>query len=156
VTIDQARIGPGQLTVAVGSDVPDGALSATAASVGTGCFGLAIASSARPVLGTSVQLTTSGIPAGTPFGLTVLTLTQAEPPLDLAVHGMPGCFGYVQGGSNEFWNAPGTTAQLTLVVPNTANLIGLPVVAQSFAYSPPLTPLGFIASNGVAMVVGAQ
>jgi hypothetical protein len=26
----------------------------------------------------------------------------------------------------------------------------------SNTYSPPLTPLGFIASNGVAMVVGAQ
>jgi hypothetical protein len=156
VTIDQARIGSGSLAVAVSSDVPDGTLSASAASVGTGCFGLGLAASARPILGTTIQLNTSGIPAGSPFGLTVLSTTQAVPPIDLSVYGMAGCFGHVQGGENQFWFAPGATAQVPVVVPNVAGLTGLPVVGQSFAYSPPLTVLGLIASNGVAMVVGPQ
>ncbi|MFN9948043.1 MAG: hypothetical protein ACK56S_14480, partial [Planctomycetota bacterium] len=55
VTIDQARIGPGALSVAVASDVPNGALSATVASLGTGCFGLGLTAS-RPVLGATVQM----------------------------------------------------------------------------------------------------
>jgi hypothetical protein len=157
VTIDEARVGPGALTVSVASEVPNGTLSATAISVGSGCFGLALAVSAPPVLGTTVQLTTSGIPAGSPFGLTVVTITQAVPPIDLSAHGMAGCFGHVQGGENLFWFAPGATAQVSLVVPNNAGLSGLPVVGQSFANTnPPLTALGLIASNGVAMVVGVQ
>lgn len=155
VVIDQARIGPGALSLTIASDVPNGALSASVASVGSGCFGLGL-SATRPVLGTTAQITTTGIPAGTPLGVTILTLTPTPFPIDLTVIGMPSCFGYVQDGVNEVWLSPTATAQVPLVVPNSAALIGLPVAAQSLSASPPLTPLGFIASNGVVMVVGAQ
>ena len=155
VVIDQARVGPGALSVVVPSEVPNGALSATVASVGSGCYGLGL-SATRPVLGTSAQLTTTGIPVGTPLGATVLTLTPAPAPIDLSGIGMPLCFAYVLGGVNEVWLNPIGTAQVLLVVPNSASLVGVPVGAQSISASPPLTPLGFIASNGVLMVVGAQ
>lgn len=155
VVIDQARIGPGALSVTAASDVPNGALSASVASVGAGCFGLGLTAT-RPVLGTTAQVTTTGIPAGTPLGVTVLTLTPTPFPIDLTAIGMPSCFAYVSGGSNEVWLNPTATAQVPLAVPNAASLIGLPVAAQSLSASPPLTPLGFIASNGVTMVVGAQ
>lgn len=155
VVIDQARIGPGALSVTVASSVPNGNLSATVANVGAGCFGLGLTAT-RPVLGTTAQVTTTGIPAGTPLGVTILTLTPTPFPIDLTAIGMPSCFAYVQDGVNEVWLNPTTTAQVPLVVPNTASLIGLAVAAQSLSASPPLTPLGFIASNGVTMVVGAQ
>ncbi|MBM3974072.1 MAG: hypothetical protein FJ301_08235 [Planctomycetes bacterium] len=155
VVIDQARIGPGALSVTVASDVPNGALSASVATLGTGCFGLGLTAT-RPVLGTTAQITTTGIPAGTPLGVTVLSLTPTPAPIDLAVIGMPTCFAHVSGGVNEVWLNPVATAQVPLVVPSNTALIGLPVGAQSLSASPPLTPLGFIASNGVLMVVGAQ
>ncbi len=155
VVIDQARTGPGALSVVVPSEVPNGALSATVASVGSGCYGLGL-SATRPVLGTTAQVTTTGIPAGTTLGVTVLTLTPAPAPIDLSAIGMPTCFAYVVGGVNEVWLNPVGTAQVPLVVPIAASLIGLPVGAQSISASPPLTPLGFIASNGVLMIVGAQ
>ena len=155
VTIDQARIGAGALSVAVASDVPNGSLSATVASVGAGCFGLSL-SATRPVLATTAQITTSGIPAGTTIGFTVLTLTPALTPIDLTAIGMPTCFAYVVGGINEVWLNPVGTAQVPLVVPNNLSLVGASVAAQSVSASPPLTPLGFIASNGVTLNIGAQ
>lgn len=155
VVIDQARIGPGALSVTVAADVPNGALSASVAAVGTGCFGLGLTAT-RPVLGATAQITTTGIPAGTPLGVTILSLTPTPAPIDLTVIGMPTCFAYVSGGVNEVWTNPAATAQVPLAVPNTASLIGLPVGAQSLSANPPLTPLGFIASNGVLMTVGAQ
>jgi len=156
VTIDEARIGPGQLTVSVASDVPNGAIGATAAAVSPNCFGLVLAASARPVVSTTVQLITSGIQAGTAFGLTVLSFAPAVPPIDLTSYGMAGCFGHVVGGVNQFWFAPGVSVQVPLVLPNDPSLAGLPVAGQSFAYNPPLTALGLVASNGVAMIVGVQ
>ncbi len=155
VTIDQARIGAGALSVAVASDVPNGSLSATVASVGAGCFGLSL-SATRPVLATTAQITTSGIPAGSTIGFTVLTLTPALTPIDLTAIGMPTCFAYVVGGINEVWLNPVGTAQVPLVVPNNLSLVGASVAAQSVSASPPLTPLGFIASNGVTLNIGAQ
>jgi hypothetical protein len=155
VVIDQARIGAGALSVTVNSSVPNGGLSAVATAVGSGCFGLALAAT-RPVVGATAQLTTSGIPAGTPLGLTVLTLTPAPAPIDLAVIGMPTCFAHVLGGVNELWLNPGSTALVPLVVPNDPSLSGTVIGAQSISASPPLTPLGFIASNGVLLTVGVQ
>jgi hypothetical protein len=155
VTIDQARIGAGALSVAVGSDVPNGALSAAVATVGTGCFGLGLTAS-RPVLGTTAQITTTGIPAGTPLGVTILTLTPAPAPIDLAPIGMPTCFGHVVGGVNEVWLNPGATAQTPLAIPSDPSLVGAVVGAQALSASPPLTLLGFIASNGVLLTVGVQ
>lgn len=155
VVLDQARVGPGALSVSVASDVPNGALSATVSSMGPGCFGLALASD-RPVLGTTAQVTTSGIPAGTPVGVTILTAQPLPAPIDLAFLNMAGCFAYVVDGVNGVWTNPVGTAQVPLVVPNASTLLGFVIGAQSLSVSPPLTPAGFIVSNGLLLVVGAQ
>jgi hypothetical protein len=155
-SIDQARVGPGALSVAVTSDVPNGNLSATVATLGLGCQGLAHAASARPMVGSTIQLVTSGIAAGTPLGITVLEIGAPAAPLDLTSHGMPGCTAYLQSGVNHFWFAPIGTAQVPFVVPNLMTLSGLPLVSQAFANSPGLTPLGFVASNGLSLRIGVQ
>ena len=84
----------------------------------------------------------------------LLSTQQQIPPLDLTSQGMPGCFGYVQNGVSSLFIAPGATSTYPLVVPNTASLIGLSVINQSFTYSPGLPPLGVSASNGVLLRVG--
>ena len=50
--------------------------------------------------------------------------------------------------------APPATYIFHQPIPNQASLIGVHVIAQSFTYSPPLTPLGAIAANGLVMVLG--
>ena len=61
VTIDQARPGPGALTVTVNSQVPNSIPDASVTTVGTGC-GLILVESGRPVLGTTIDLATAAIP----------------------------------------------------------------------------------------------
>jgi hypothetical protein len=116
--------------------------------------GIVLNASARPVLGTSVNLVTSNIAPGTGFGVLVMSLTQAIPPTNLGAVGMTGCEGHVVGGVNFLYVAPGSSAQTTWAIPANTAYTGVPVIAQSFMYSPPRTPLGIIASNGLVMVLG--
>ena len=63
---------------------------------------------------------------------------------------------FVVDGVNGVWSNPVGTAQVPLVVPNASTLLGFAIGAQSLSVSPPLTPAGFIVSNGLLLVVGAQ
>jgi hypothetical protein len=116
--------------------------------------GIVLSASARPVLGTSINLVTSNIAPGTGFGALVLSLTQAVPPTNLASIGMTGCEGHVVGGVNFLYVSPVSSAQTTWILPANPVYTGVQVTAQSFMYSPPRTPLGIIASNGLLFVAG--
>jgi hypothetical protein len=118
--------------------------------------GITLNSSARPVLNTTINLITSNIPAGSPFGALVLSFTTPVPPTDLTGIGMPGCLGYVSGGSTILYLSPGATAQSALAIPNVAAFTGVTVYGQSFTNSPGYTPLGVIATNGLTLVLGPQ
>jgi hypothetical protein len=117
---------------------------------------LALGANAPPVLGTTVQFTTSNIPAGSPFGALLVNFGQQIPPQDLTGIGMAGCFGYVfNSGAASFLFFPGGPTVVTpFAVVNNASFLGVELTAQSFTYSPPLTVLGAISSNGQAMVIG--
>lgn len=115
---------------------------------------LTLATGDRPVLGTTMTLTTTNVPAGSPFGSMVLSLQQAVPPQDLTALGMPGCFNHTVGGNTYLFLAPSSSYGMQLTVPNTASLVGVSVVAQASTWSPPLTPLGAITSNALVMLVG--
>jgi hypothetical protein len=115
---------------------------------------LALAAGSMPVLGTTVNLTTTNVPPGSPFGATVVSFTQAVPPTNLSSIGMTGCEGHVVGGSTYTVFAPGTSFVLPLAIPLGSSWIGVNVVAQAFSYSPPITPLGAISSNGVELLLG--
>ncbi|MBL8725788.1 MAG: hypothetical protein JNK49_17225 [Planctomycetes bacterium] len=134
-------------------------ISATRAAGWSLCNGgipnLALAAAPRPVLGSTVVLTTSNIPAGTLFGSVLLSFQQAVPPQDLTVYGMPGCVGHVVNGvSHLFVPGANPTSQMNLGIPSSTSFTGLPIVGQSFSYGPLLTPIGVIASNGVVLVIG--
>ena len=119
--------------------------------------GLTFAASSMPVVGTTVGLVSSHIPSGSPFGATAFSLTEAVPPQDLTSLGMPGCEGYLVGQTlHELFVAPGASHTSTLLVPNDQSLLGLVFAGQSFTYSPPLTPVGAISSNGLVFTVGSQ
>ena len=116
--------------------------------------GLALAADSMPVLGTTVHLTTTNVPPGSPFGATLVSFTEAVPATNLAPIGMPGCEGHVIGGSTWLVSSPGLTFALALGIPNVSSFIGTNVIAQAFTLSPPITPLGAISSNGVELLLG--
>jgi len=105
----------------------------------------------RPIANTTINLTTSNIPAGSPFGAILLGL--ANPNASLAGIGMPGCTRYTDGLVTLLFIAPGTTVVTTLAVPNA---VGVTLTAQSAVYCPAagFTPLGAIASQGVSLFIG--
>jgi hypothetical protein len=116
---------------------------------------LALRATSRPVLGSACNLLATAIPPGTPFGGFLFGSTQYDPGIDLSPIGMPGCSRYTDGTVVSIFLPTGASQPLAVSIP-----AGLPVGVQAFVqaatFSPPLTPLGFIASNGVALTVGSQ
>ncbi|MGE3174068.1 MAG: hypothetical protein AB7O97_15685 [Planctomycetota bacterium] len=116
--------------------------------------GIELSADARPVLGTTSTLTIADLPPGAAWAALVLSTQLATPPVDLTSIGMEGCQSHVVGGWSYFYLAPGSSTATALAVPNATNLISAVVGAQGFAWSPPLTTLGAVASNGLVLTLG--
>jgi hypothetical protein len=114
---------------------------------------LALAASGRPVLGTSISLVTSNIPAGSLLGLSILSLNPL-PGIDLTSIGMNGCFLYAGLDAVTNFPTPGTSASVPWSLPNTPSLSGTVIASQSATLTVGLNPFGFITSNGVTFVLG--
>ncbi len=147
---------PGGVTVDPGSSDISASLPAGINMCAQPFHGLQFAASARPILGTTIGLTTSSIPAGTPFGAVLLSFQQATPPQDLTGFGMPGCYGHIVNGVTHLFVAPGSSHNQNLALPVDPAFTGLEVAAQSFTFSVGLTPAGVVASNGLLLILGPQ
>ncbi len=115
---------------------------------------LSLDASARPILGTSIDVITSSIPGGTVAGATLFDTSLRNPPIDLTFAGMEGCYAYLGGGIAESFPTNAPEGRFTLPVPNDPALIGLGLVAQSFTFGPPLTSSGWISSNALLLQLG--
>ncbi len=158
-TLDQARPGTGATIVTVGSQVPTDQPGdpATVDVIGSSCpaNGMSLTTDATPVLGTTVNLTTSNIPAGTAFGAMILSLGQAMPAIDLSVIGMENCEYHGAGDAVHLpFSSPGSSVVFPVSIPNDNNLLSVSFVNQTFTYSSPATTLGVIGSNGLKLGVG--
>jgi hypothetical protein len=113
--------------------------------------GVALAASARPVVGGNVTLTTSNIPAGAPFGALLLGLTQFNPGIQVPI--LPtGCVQHNEALSSVLFFPAGTTANSVLGFLNpVANFPGVELQVQSAVYTG--SPLA-LTSNGVALKIG--
>jgi choice-of-anchor B domain-containing protein len=122
---------------------------------GDGSVGLAIDGDARPVLGTTVNLTVDNIPAGAPIAAVIYGLTKFNPGIDLTALGMAGCFQYCSHDSVSLALAPGSSMTEAFVIPNSVTLSGLTVIVQSGAYAPGIVPnlLGATSSNGIELTL---
>lgn len=142
----------------VGSDPGSTDLSATLptpAQLCPGPFpGVALDASARPILGTTFQWLVSGVPASTGAGLLMTSVSVLSPPVDLSFLGMTGCELHLLDPVWTLFPAPAGTAQVPQPVPSGTNLIGLVAMGQVMTYAPPLTPSGWITSNGVQLLLG--
>ena len=118
---------------------------------------LALDAATRPILGTTVAMTTSNIPAGSGLALLLYSAQQATPPVDLTAIGMAGCNAYILNPSTFTAGLLPTTSWTNNVsLPNDPYFIGLAVGWQSMTFSPGTTAAGIIASNGLVTLLAAQ
>jgi hypothetical protein len=118
---------------------------------------LSLDASARPILGTTINLVTTNVPTGTTHGALLLGFAQASPPVDLTPIGMIGCSYYISGPNlGVGFSNPSSTVQNQLPIPNQSVLTGLVIVGQTFTVGVPINPLGVIGSNGLALTLGPQ
>jgi hypothetical protein len=115
---------------------------------------LALTGSPRPVIGNTVVLRTSLIPAGTPLGLMVFGLLPLVPGVDLTSLGMPGCFQWNNALLMRTFAVSGATANTNMFVPNNNALAGVHLYAQSATLTSGLNAFGLISSNGLDLLAG--
>lgn len=124
---------------------------ATVDSVGTGCNGVTLAASARPVLGTVFDLATTGAPASSVLGLGILALTDITPAFDLTSIGMPGCELHQTLDLVTQFAITAGTGTTPISLPATPALIGTVLHSQSATFSPGINAFGFTTSNGLLL-----
>ena len=122
---------------------------------GDGSIPLTIASSARPVLGTTINLTVGNMPAGTPFAAVIYGLTKFNPGISLTGVGMDGCFQYGSQEAVVLGALPGASFSSAFSIPNNTAYVGVRVVCQGVAYNPPAVPnvLGALSSGGIELIL---
>lgn len=133
--------------------------AATVASYGAGCnlpTPLQLAASPRPVIGNTVTLATSNVPASSQLGASILSFTQFQAGLDLTPLGMPGCRQYVGADVSLAFLPAGGTGTAPLAIPNNQAFSGMHVFAQSAAFAAGQNPLGVVTSNGLDLGLGLQ
>jgi streptogramin lyase len=132
------------------------AASASAATYGVGCDGLALSSVGIPVLGNlAFALNILNVPLVSPLGLVAVGTLPVDPGIDLTALGMPGCFSHTTFDIGLFSAGPNLsgTSTFPLPIPNLLPLSGATLALQGVSFSLS-TPLGLASSNGVAIVVG--
>ena len=122
--------------------------------VGTDMAALAMATSARPRIGTTLNITTSNILPGTFLGATLLGFGQINPGVDLAFLGAPGCAQYLNPSTQIIFVSTGTSYNQPLTIPNNPSYVGLTLYGQGAAFTSGLNSLGVVLSNGITMVIG--
>jgi hypothetical protein len=115
---------------------------------------LALATSARPIVGTTFSFNTSNIVSGTVLGATMLSFVQINPGIDLGFLGAPGCAQYLTPDVTQVFFAAGTTSSVPFAIPNFASYAGLRLLAQSAAFTPGFNALGVWTSNGMDLLIG--
>lgn len=132
--------------------VYDTGVLSSSTTYGLGCSSLSLHATV-PWLDSTVDLTTSFIPATSPFSINFLSLTQFEPGFDLTFFDMPGCF--LHCGLDVLTGFTGTgSVTIPFVIPDDVTWLGVHIHGQTLSFVPGVNPFGGITSNGVTMVVG--
>lgn len=134
-------------------DLVSGGLVQAFAS-GDGAAPPSLGMDARPILGTTPNLVTTGVAASTQFTLVALGFAPQVPGFDLGVFGMPGCFQYVQPAVTNGGFFVGGVALTPLAIPNQTSLMGLNLRAQSAPFQAGENPAGILTTNAVCIRIG--
>lgn len=112
---------------------------------------LVLAASARPVIGTTISLDTTNVPASCALGASIFSLTKFDPGIDLTALGMPGCERYVGLDATVVFFPVGGVGSQAFAVPNNTAFVGVVMTVQSACLVPGVNQLGAISSNGVEL-----
>lgn len=128
--------------------------TATNTIIGSGCGGLLLAATTRPVIGTNWNFSIGGIPSAGSIGAEIYGLS--DPNLsDLTNLGLPGCG---LRASLDFLNAfvvAGSSHAYSLALPSNSSIVGLHVFASSAVFeNPPSNPFGAITANAIDGLLG--
>jgi hypothetical protein len=149
----EAIVGHGQ-----GGGVPDpgpidiSAVLASGHNTGPGAVPLALAASARPILGTTFQLVTTNALLA-PVGASIVSLARLDPALELGAQGMPGCWQYIAPDSVRFFFPAAGTANVPITLPGSPVFAGLDLFSQSAVFVAGFNNLGVLTSNGLRLHV---
>lgn len=119
--------------------------------VGDGVVPPVLDMDARPVIGTSPNMTLRDLPAGT-SGVMLYGIPFHG--LNLFFAGMPGCTQRVIPLALTAWQGLGSAATVPLQIPSSPWLIGRGLSAQSFVVSPGSNAAGRTISNPVCIKIG--
>lgn len=125
---------------------------ATAIPFGAGCT-LGHLASARPVLGTNISLDTTNVPAAALVGATLLGLTELNPPLDLSVLGMPGCYQHISIDASTMWVVASGVGSTVFTIPNVSAFAGLVISTQGAALVPGANAMGALTSSALRLTL---
>ena len=120
----------------------------------SGVAGVVLASSTRPVIGTTMSFNTSNIPAGTGAAILILSPTILNPGVDLTGLNMPGCTLYAPLDILFAFATPSTTATYAWGVPNDPTLSGVSAASQVATLSPGINAAGIAMSNALNLLFG--
>lgn len=115
---------------------------------------LALNLSARPILGTTVNLVTSDIRTGSVIGFLFLGFGAIPSGIDLTGFGMPDCRQYINPAVSNLFVATGPIATTPWALPGAANLVGIQITGQSAALASGLNNAGILTSNGLCLRTG--
>ncbi len=129
--------------------------NASATPYGVGCDGLTFAANGLPQIGNpNFSLTTSNVPAISPFGFVAFGSAVVNPGIDLTGVGMPGCFSYTSFDLGLFAGQPvvAGSSVFALPIPADPTLNGTNLASQAVTLSL-ATPALLASSNGVALTI---
>jgi hypothetical protein len=109
--------------------------------------------SARPTLGTSINLLTTELPAGTVLGVTLMGFGEITGGLDLSALGMPGCSQYLSLDASLVWVPVSGVGSSPFALPSAQAFAGLQVRSQGIALVPGINAANVISSNGLRMTL---
>jgi hypothetical protein len=123
-------------------------------SAGNGVPDIALGSSGRPIIGTTIDLITTNAPADAASGLSILSLSSIPGGVDLTSLGMPGCSVYQNLDVIDLFSVVAGSGQRSFVFPNNSSLSGVVLWNQAVVIVPGINAFNMATSNGLELLVG--
>ena len=123
-------------------------------SVGTSVPDIALQSSARPIIGTSINLVATNVPLTSVGGLSILSLNSIPGGLDLTFLGMPGCYLYQSLMLIDLFPVAAGAGQRTFAFPNSPALAGSVLLNQAAIMDLGINAFNIVTSNGLELLIG--
>lgn len=120
-------------------------------TIGSGCGGLTVSGSTRPVTNSNWNVELTGIPGGSIIG--AILFGTSNPNLAFGALA-PGCTQYSDAVFAALVPLPAASPAFGLAIPNNPVLVGLNLYAQGVTLTPGANPLGVYFSGGLQGTIG--